>query len=268
MTPRERTHVPSPHVAEHSPHALQCAITQSTGHASVAQARRSCECAQALPPWRGERCTARVRLWNPLLQVLVQSDQKPNAVCAQSTGHSCGLHWRSSLSAGHWYPPNSARMVISRVRFCMPVPHECVHADHTVQPEVWQCSGQGPRSHDADSETPGQGLPPCWTATSMRRLRVRLPPVPHDSEHELHVDQLRTTQSTAHEALLQLCCSSSSGQPTPSCARGCSTMRLRTCTPPPHDLEHSRQPIQCDTMQLTGQGSTLHSRSFVSSGQV
>jgi hypothetical protein len=159
-------------------------------------------------------------------QTALHSVQSPNAVTAQSIGHSCALQVRMASVAGHALPPDSAARSTLRQRVEVPPLHEFVHSFHALHAPMTQSTGQLCSMHVLVCTSFGQLRPRCAGCTVMERKRVIVPP-PHVCEHGLHARYAVTLQSTGHSWMLQRRTVSSSGQASPPlCA---AVMIVRFC---------------------------------------
>jgi len=86
--------------------------------------------------------TERPRCWKPLPHDLVQVDHGSHAETAQWTGHGPASHDLLSAAVGHSLPPSVTRVVMKRVRRCVPVLHVTEHSDHEDQLLMTQSTGQ------------------------------------------------------------------------------------------------------------------------------
>ena len=101
----------------------------------------------------------------------------------------------------------------------------------------------------------------------MLRVRLRVPPEPHESEHELHSPHASGSQSTGHGCVLHGWLSVRAPQTLPPYAGGWTTMRVWFLMPPPHVAEHVPYGNHFDTTQSTGHGCELHSTTCSLAGQ-
>jgi hypothetical protein len=103
--------------------------------------------------------------------------------------------------------------VTERLRDCAPLLHDLVHVDQAEKAEVAQWM-----AHACTLQTRvcvrSHALPPLYSYSMTERERT-WPPPPHDLVQVDHAVHAVSTQSTGHEALLQVRISWSCGQATP-----------------------------------------------------
>lgn len=100
-------------------------------------------------------------------------------------------------------------------------------------------------------------LPPCEALTASKRERAWKPP-PHETEQSPHCIHGPGTQSVGHRYLLhdRVCVAAPHG--TPPYAMERATVRLRACSPVPHDLLHWLQLPHSFCTQSTAHECVLH----------
>lgn len=90
--------------------------------------------------------------------------------------------------------------MVSRVRRCVPVPHENEHAPHTLHSLTTQSTGHGAVLQLTLWLRAVHVLPPNAAYISMERDRTWLPP-PQEALHAVKADQLDSTQSTGQDSV-------------------------------------------------------------------
>ena len=154
--------------------------------------------------------------------------------------------------------------------------HDCVQVDQSVQ---------SPSSHDCGivlhacvlqavvctrPAGPGHSTAPLKRAgDTMERRRVLRPP-PQDLSHSPYDPHSARTQSTGHGCLLQAACCSRGGAAWPPWRAATTTLRWRTCWPPPHVLLQDDHGPKLDTWAWTGHGMTSapHDCVSISAGHI
>ena len=183
--------------------------------------------------------TVRLRDCAPVPHDLVHVDQAPNADVAQWIGHGPWLHACVSAVWLQALPPKVGSAITTRLRDCVPAPHDAVQVDQTAgNAGSTQSVGQAWPLQERASCACGQALPPS-TGAAMARLRF-CEPVPHDVLHAVQAENVPMTQSAAHGCALQPRVSAACGHALPPFC-GAVVERLRVCEPPPHDLVHVDQ---------------------------
>ena len=89
----------------HVPHPVHDDIVQSTGQECPLHALLCVSAPQDVPPHAGWVVTERVRLCEPLPQLLVHWSYAVQSAMMHATGQHCVLHARISLRLGHAVPP-------------------------------------------------------------------------------------------------------------------------------------------------------------------
>lgn len=157
----------------------------------------------AAPPAAVAVLTVRLRVWNPVPQVLVQDDHSLKAPTTQSTGQTWVLQLFVCSSEGQPAPPVSTCTMMWRLRRVMPlVPQDLLHALQSPKEDTEQSRGHECVLHCAVAASAGQLLPPCSGCCATVRCFV-CTPVPHEREHSPNSPKPRTMQSTAHAKTLQ-----------------------------------------------------------------
>jgi hypothetical protein len=150
---------------------------------------------QGLPPKMGMLTTERVRISEPVPQLLVQPPLSPHLETVQSMEQPCVLQVRS-ISVEHSSPPWEAAVSTFIVRLWMPVPQDLEQEDQELQDTI-QSTGQGWMLQVWRVVRLGQADPPKAGAVITERDFDWTPP-PHFSVHPLDSKAL-TVQCTTVE---------------------------------------------------------------------
>jgi hypothetical protein len=259
-TERERLFVPLPQDLVQAEYAEKALRTQCTGHGPSVHTCISLRLPQMRPPWAAGVVTVRVRDCVPEPHVTEQLPHESHSVVSQSTAQAWVLHAMVSLMAGHTTPPKAGATSWVRVRPDEPEPHDALHADHAVKPEVWQSIGHAERLQWRTSFSCGHSWPPEASSRVTERTRTCVPP-PQEKEHASHEPHEETRQSTGHAKALQASVAETVGQARPPAVGIVMIERLRVRTPmAPHECVHGDQLPQSATTQFCGQGMVLHTR--------
>jgi hypothetical protein len=155
-------------------------------------------------------------------------------------------------------PPHDSG-VIERVRDCEPPPHDTEHAPQFDHKPIWQLTGQQTLLQPCESTTADSAHVPPHDAGVIVRLRVCVPPVPHDAEQADQPDHGKMTQfcgqqpgEQARDSVKLL----ASGHGPPLVA-GVTMVRERVSVPVPHETEQV-QGDHDDATQAVGQPATSH----------
>jgi hypothetical protein len=89
-----------------------------------------------------------------------------------------------------------------RLRDCAPPPHDLLHADHALNDDTAQCSGQACSLQLRASRRFGHSTPPKLTSVTGLRERS-CEPTPHDMEQVDQALYSDTTQSSGQLFALQ-----------------------------------------------------------------
>ena len=133
MMERERDCAPVPHDLVHVDQAPNADVAQWIGHGPWLHACVSAVWLQGLPPLVGSAVMTRLRDCEPAPHEVLQVDQaEGNAGSMQSVGHACTLQSCVSSACGHSLPPSVGCVIVARVRFCEPPPHDLVQVDQLL----------------------------------------------------------------------------------------------------------------------------------------
>lgn len=145
-----------------------------------------------------------------------------------------------------------------RVRVFWPPSHETEQPPQPLQSPRAQSIAHTSSEQSRCSFVAKQATPPEWLSTSIARILFCVPP-PQVTSHASDDSQSPSTQSTAHCAIPHSwVCISKAGHALPPCT-GCTKVRVRVLSPPPHVTEQSPKELQSPTSQSMEQGSVLHS---------
>jgi hypothetical protein len=134
-------------------------ILQSTGQLSQLQGLVWLRTPTALPPWAGALMTERVRVLEPMPQVLEQALNLDQAETLPSMGQLWELQARAERKPEQPRPPKAPRLMMLRVRRWTPLPQVLVQEVQRDQAETLQSMGQRWRLHTR-CFVAGQELPP------------------------------------------------------------------------------------------------------------
>ena len=144
-----------------------------------------------------------------------------------------------------------------RLRRCVPEPHDLLQGPHADQSVTWQSTGQRPSLHFRCCVFAAQAAPPfCAGVEVATRVCV---PTPHETLHAVvdHAGHV-SWQSLGHACVLHERFCSSDGQILPPHCAARVSVRLRVCTPLPHDALHSDQSPNSPIWQSIAQAVGLH----------
>ena len=130
-TVRRRDSQEPPHDFVQPDQAPKAESLQSTAHAKTLQERVwvVVEGGHGAPPLLAA-LKARVRVCVPVPHDLLQVENVPQSpMTVQSDAHVWSLQARVSSACGHTLPPFVGCVMVARVRFCEPVPHDLVQVD-------------------------------------------------------------------------------------------------------------------------------------------
>jgi len=253
-TARERFFKPPLHDLSHRPQLDQSDATQSIGQWCVLHAASSSSAGHGRPPCAGLTVTLRWRWSTPVPHSTEQPPHDVHSETAQLRGHGLSLHSSVEFSAGHAVPLLLAATSTSRVRFCVPPPHETSQPCHAPKSETAQFTGHAGDTHPRCSRRTCEHIRCCAWARTLR-VRICLPPSPHATSHSLQAVQFETMQSHVHRVTLQGCVSLSQGHSRPPYAAAVVTLRWREVVAAPQlalQLLHADQWL---TSQCCGHGS-------------
>lgn len=183
--------------------------------------------------------------------------QFPHWLSSQCTGHGTSEHATDSVRLGQPAPAPIVSWRTVRVRPIVPVPHEAVHADHSLQADTTQSTAHGWLLQLSASSNGGQAAPPFEAGTSTSRARWWDPP-PHAAVQLPHGCHAPTVQSTGQGATLHAADSVSAGQAVPPFDASVTTVRECVIAPPPHVAEQGPNASHWETMHETGHACVLH----------
>lgn len=219
-----------------------------------------------MPPFAAGRVTPRERVLEPMPHALLHALHAFQLDTVQSTGQPMSVQER--VASGWQCPPCRAGLVIGRVRFCVPAPHDFEHELHPPQLPTSHGTPHGCSLQPRDSVSSGHTYPPKRSCISTLRVRPDCP-LPQLFVHVVQAPHCDTRQCTGQAPGLQWRCSVLGAQAKPPCAAATTTLRVRFCAPDsagPHVLSHSLQSDQYDIAQFTGQLCELHTLVEVSDG--
>jgi len=150
---------PDPHCTEHSPKADHVETLQSMGQAVTLQTRVSWVDGQTAPLFDAASVIVLVRDWEPLQQLLEQTDHELQLVVMQSVGHCCALHGSDCNNAGQATPLFAAAVMTLRDRTLLPPPNDCEHCCHCPHAETKQLTGHGFELQDSLLVVDSHGTP-------------------------------------------------------------------------------------------------------------
>ena len=211
---------------------------------------------------------ARVRM--PAPHVALHVDHAAHWLTTQFTAQHGSMHDTVSLkSLGHGVPPFAAAVVTLRVRvFITPVPHVAPHADHAPQLLTAQCTGGAGHAgcaHACCSLATPAHCPPHAAIVATDRARV-CTPAPHVTEQPDHADHGVHTHSVGqHPPFAVHIAVSLSAPHTPPHDSADTFVRVRVCTPAPHDTEQPDHAPHALSVQSTAQHDPPHACCCVSS---
>mmetsp|Transcript_13595 Transcript_13595/g.47379 ORF Transcript_13595/g.47379 Transcript_13595/m.47379 type:complete len:436 (-) Transcript_13595:2893-4200(-) len=221
--------MPPPHDSVHALHSDHADATHARGSPPSSHSDES-PGHETAPP---TRVTASKQTPRSVEQLPVVSPKHAAHWPGVSATHATALHACSCASARpHVASAPSPATTNFRARERRPPPHVALHAPHAPHgPTTHVLPGQASSPQVSTSESGGQAAPRRFALVTTSRLRVRLPPPPHGTEHSPQALHSPTTQSTGHVAA-SVCVSA--GQTAPLPAAASTTVRVRVRTPAAH----------------------------------
>ncbi len=161
----------------------------------------------AVPPLAAATDTRKVRDCVPPPHVALHAP-KVVQLPTQFTAHPCVLHACVSVApalAEHTAPPLAAAVDTTKVRVCVPTPHDALHPDHALH-DATQLTGHPCVLHDCEIVVPlavGQASPPLAAEVAMVYVMTCVPP-PHVLLQAPQGPQ-KATQLTGQPCVLHAC---------------------------------------------------------------
>lgn len=247
VTVRARVRRPPPHDTVHADQAAHCESAQSRAHNCAPHSFESVSGGQSL----AVMVTLRDRIVVPPPHDTEHGAHDDH--CDTLHAHAALVHAFESLNAPHAAPPFAGGVTTARVRRCSPAPHSCEHGlqvDHSLS---WQSSTHAAAEHGALSLSAGHGAPLQLASVVAVRVRVRMPPLPHDTEQVDHAAHADTAHATGQQPRPQFAVSLSGGHGMPPLAAALVAARVRVFVADgPQLAVHVDHAAHADTAQSTG----------------